>query len=64
MHMQLMVWAWSACVYMLVSEVYHESLKSDLVGVTICGRLAIFKLPQITGCYYQCSANRRQFAFG
>lgn len=51
---------WPVCVHMCVSD---KSLKSDL-EVDICLRLGVLKLLQITACYYQCWANRRQFAFG
>lgn len=44
-------------------RVSDKSIKSDL-GVDICVRLCVLKLPQITACYHQCWANRRQFAFG
>lgn len=58
--MHIMVWVWSVFVYMHVPD---KSVKSDL-GVDICVKLGILKLPEITAGYYQCSANRRQFAFG
>lgn len=50
----------SMWVHVCVSD---ESLKSDL-RVDSCVSLGVLKLPQITSCYYQCWANRRQFAFG